>query len=292
VNLDLGERIMSESVRQAADEFRIADGDDREPRPHFGRDIVILLALATAGFVGIVWSFHRASMQHVIVVRIREAGGDITYDWQVVDGRVDPGKSPPWWTALMSRFPFGPDYFTKVVDVDLAGAKDAPGGFAAALELTDLRGLDLTGTDVTGESLRKIKALTRLEKLSLADLAVADGDLAPLADRKSLRVLDLSGTQIDDAGLAYLQGLPGLEQLDLGRTRVADPGLNVLAGIPTLIRLSLDSTLTTDKGLLHLADLDSLDWLSLKFTLTTEAGVKALKAKRPGIRVVTAEVSE
>jgi hypothetical protein len=292
VILDLGEGIMSESEPQAAGEIGMADGDGREPRPHFGRDMFVLLALTMAGFVGIVWSFHRASIQHEIVDRIREAGGDVTYDWQMVDGRVVAGKSPPWWTLLMAAFPFSPDYFTKVVEVDLAGAKDIQSGLTAALELAELRALRLDDSDLTGESLRKLPSLKRLEKLSLAGVAVADADLVHLADMKPLRTLGLSRTTITDAGLANLQGLPWLEQLDLGQTRVSDPGMNVLAGITTLTRLTLDNASVTDEGLKHLADLDSLQSVSVKYTRITEAGVMTLKRKRPGIRVVTEEVSE
>ena len=123
------DRGMSEPSSPAADEFRMAEAVGTPSRPHFGRDLWVFLLLILAGFAGALWILNRAWQQHEHVVEIGRAGGQAIYDWQLVEGELDPGRSPPWWTQAMARFPSGPDVLTRVVYVDLSEATDFERGF-------------------------------------------------------------------------------------------------------------------------------------------------------------------
>src|SRR5262245_40107952 len=105
---------MSETNSTAADDFRMAEEVGKASRPHFGRDLWVLLLLVLTGFGGGLWILNRAGRQHEQVVEIRRAGGEVLYDWQLVGGELAPGRSPPWWTQVLARFSSGPDVLTSV----------------------------------------------------------------------------------------------------------------------------------------------------------------------------------
>jgi hypothetical protein len=77
--------------------------------------------------------------------------------------------------------------------------------------MSDLRELDLNGTQVTDEGLGKLESLTGLESLRLRDTKVTDeGFRRWLAPRESLRQLDLRGTQVTrDTARAWRDARPG-----------------------------------------------------------------------------------
>ena len=280
---------MSEPSSPTADEFRMAGAVGTPSRPHFGRDLWVFLLLVLAGFAGALWILNRAWHQHEHVVEIGRAGGQAIYDWQLVEGELDPGRSPPWWTQAMARFPSGPDVLTRVAYVDLSEATDFERGLSASLGLKDLRGLDLGSPDATGAVLARLQPLKQLERIRLTGASIADSDLVYLPGLRQLRELEISLTTVTDDGLVHLLELPRLEHLDLGQTRVSDRGLEILARFPHLTRLTLDGTNISDAGLVRIAEMDSLEWLSLRDTRVTEAGVRALKKRRPGLKVVTTD---
>ncbi len=86
--------------------------------------------------------------------------------------------------------------------------------------LTDLTRLDLTGLDITGEGLKHLAPLKRLEVLYLSRTQVTNDGLAELAALKSLRYLDLVECRIDDDGLAVLVEHPRLRTVNAHRTQI------------------------------------------------------------------------
>ena len=91
-------------------------------------------------------------------------------------------------------------------------AGDKALSYVAALSKPEaLRMLDLSGTQVTDEGLKKVEGL------------------------KGLETLDISNTDITDKGLKHLEKLPNLRDLRIGDTKVTNEGLaDLVASLPRL----------------------------------------------------------
>lgn len=99
-------------------------------------------------------------------------------------------------------------------------------GVAKLSKLKNLRRLDLSGADITAESLKTLQSLPQLERLSLWNCQTMDDSAASqLASLGRLAHLDLSDTSMGDTGLDRLTALPRLKQLYLTNTKVTLAGL-------------------------------------------------------------------
>jgi thiol-disulfide isomerase/thioredoxin len=122
--------------------------------------------------------------------------------------------------------------------------------------------VNLTGAQVTDETLKELKGLKGLQQLKLTD------------------------TQVTDAGLKELKGLEELQILFLNKTQVTDAGLKELKGLKKLQRLGLTRTKVTDAGLKELKELKKLRFLFLSKTRVTEAGMDDLEKALPKLKIV------
>jgi len=114
--------------------------------------------------------------------------------------------------------------------------------------------VELEGTAVGDDGLRRLRTLPHLNGLSLKRTEIGNEGLAHLRDLAKLELLDLSGTQITDAGLAHLEELSELWMLDLTGTRITDAGLKHLRGLTNLKLLSLHGTEVSDAEVAQLRD--------------------------------------
>ena len=85
--------------------------------------------------------------------------------------------------------------------------------------------VNLQGTQVTDDDLKKIAGLKNLESLNLTRTRVTDTGLKELAGLKNLKHLHLNWTAVTDVGLKEIAGFETLEQLDLQGTQVSGVGL-------------------------------------------------------------------
>jgi hypothetical protein len=118
---------------------------------------------------------------------------------------------------------------TDALLVHVRGLTNLQGGDRAYLDddtlgLTNLRGLDLTDSEVTDAGLEHLKELSGLSSLYLSGTQISDAGLEHLSELSSLEVLFLVDTQITDAGLEHLRGLTNLRELPLYGTQVTDEG--------------------------------------------------------------------
>lgn len=122
---------------------------------------------------------------------------------------------------------------------DRAGPTAGPGQKQAIAEIRsrggEIRGPDdaavrlvWTGPTVSDDLLAHVMELTQLRYLNLSGTNVTSVGLEHLKELTGLHFLDLSGTQIDDAGLVHLQGMTELQYLWLDNTDVSDSGVNEL----------------------------------------------------------------
>ncbi len=132
-------------------------------------------------------------------------------------------------------------------------------GLSQLAELSALRTLDLTKTQITGNGLRCVANLPVLTCLCLQSTRVTDDDLAQLKVCSNLATLDLSATSISDAGLVHLKELTNLSSLLLLRTPI------------------------TDAGLVHLAKVPQLRWVFVSGSKVTRAGLNEFHRLRPSV---------
>jgi serine/threonine protein kinase/Leucine-rich repeat (LRR) protein len=126
--------------------------------------------------------------------------------------------------------------------------------------------------------LQRLKVLTKLQSLSLANAQVSDAGLEQLKTHPALGSLNLRMTQVGNAGMKHVAALPKLMYLLLMNTKVGDAGLEYLKPVlPGLLTLELAGTPVSDAGLVHLEPATRLKYLNLSCKLVSDAGLKHLK---------------
>ncbi len=148
--------------------------------------------------------------------------------------------------------------------------------------------LDLRKATVSAELLLKLKSLTSLQAINLADTALDDALLAELVKvAPQAANLDLRGCTLSDAAMTEVGRLTGLKVLRLsgknGKTTVADDGMKPLAALKSLKVLALDNLWVGKPGIEHLAGLTELEELYLAETLVDDETV-GLIAKFPKLK--------
>jgi hypothetical protein len=126
-------------------------------------------------------------------------------------------------------------------------ATDASLQHLAGLE--ELRILPLQDSQITGDGLKYLGTLKKLDRLYLIGLPVTDASLKELNELKQLTFLNLGFTKITSEGVANLKGLMELRDLSLYDTLVDDRALPILAALPKLKRLSLNDSRVTEAGI-------------------------------------------
>ncbi|MEM1225159.1 MAG: protein kinase [Planctomycetota bacterium] len=122
-----------------------------------------------------------------------------------------------------------------------------PAGLPASnfrVEAIDVAGLPA----VTDTSISRIRALTALRELSVAETAITDDALEYLRDLATLRSMNLRGCEISDEGMKRLGGRSELVTL-LADGRLTDEGIESLHALAKLKSISLQSALPTRRGL-------------------------------------------
>jgi putative heme-binding domain-containing protein len=193
-------------------------------------------------------------------------GQDTDRDWAVaavwsLGGRVefdetDPRK-PVVSVDLDFNYPHDADlaYFkglTSLRTLKLHAAVDVTDkGLRHLSALTELRELDLSRTEITGDGLRYLQNLKKLKILRLfGNRLLRDESLAYLKNLSSLEVLDLDACEhVTDSSVVHLKNVTTLRQLNLASTDITKSGLMVLRGLPNLRRIerSMDHRLKKAK---------------------------------------------
>ena len=125
----------------------------------------------------------------------------------------------------------------KKLDLSLTYVSDA--GAEAIGKLAQLEELNLfTAEFVTDAAIAYLRGNTNLRVLNLRGTDVTDTSLEYVARLTNLRSLDISFTQISDVGLEHLAALSQLETLNLGGMKISGVGLHVLKYLPNLKKLS------------------------------------------------------
>ncbi len=138
------------------------------------------------------------------------------------------------------------------LDFSASPVKPGDGDLEPVAKFTRLLWLNLTGARVTDAGLVHLEPLTRLKSLTLARTAVTDAGLVHLEPLAGLEMLFLSNTSVSDAGLKHLERLTKLQHLSLSGTAVTDAGLVHLQKLVSLQSVSLEGTWVTEAGVKRL----------------------------------------
>ena len=190
---------------------------------------------------------------------------------------------------------------TKLEELGTDGIQVSDAGLAKLTALTSLRSLSffhpsfgMKGFD--GSGFAALKALTKLERLTIAGTPFDDKGMAAVAEIKQLRDFRTWHTFQTQAGNESLTKLPELKSLWLGqRLRRYDGGsnaaslddatFNVLAKLKTLESLTLDEARLSLAALQRLKELPQLKKLDLRRIDIPVADVEALKASLPAVAI-------
>jgi hypothetical protein len=93
--------------------------------------------------------------------------------------------------------------------------------------LTQLKHLDLHGTQLTDDGLRPISALTNLEWLDVGTgTKITDRGLVTIGGLSHLTYLCINGDQVTDRGVRFLSRLTNLQSLVVTDTIITDAAIH------------------------------------------------------------------
>ena len=172
----------------------------------------------------------------------------------------------------------------KKLDLSLTYVSDA--GAEAIGKATQLEELNLfTAEFITDSAIAFLRGNTNLRVLNLRGTDVTDTSMEYVSRLSNLRSLDISFTQIADVGMEHLAPLSQLEELNVGGMKISGSALHVLKYLPNLKRLSFYGTQRRNAGMCWAPvmtdiELDTIALLTNLEELNIGDGV-ALGAPRP-----------
>lgn len=291
-----------------------------QPKRRFRLAISLRAMIVLVLVVGLVlgWRVSKARQQKLISQAIRERGGTIYYDWEVVGGRYVPGRKPRI-SEWVRRF-VGDEYFQEIAQVNLGydySTKDSIGRQHRDLMIGYLRNmsyvthLDMYEFQVTDTDLAVLRNLPLLESLTIWNPEeLSDAGIAQLRSLKRLVWLRIVNPRMTDSGIAALAKLPSLERLEFeghglsdsalvhlrkckrlkhlyfhDENQITDDGLENLRGMTTLETLNIHGSRVTDKGLEVLATLPNLKLLNVPSATVTHDAVSKLQRRLPRLKI-------
>ena len=136
----------------------------------------------------------------------------------------------------------------KKLDLSLTYVSDA--GAEAIGKAVQLEELNLfTAEFITDAAIAFLRGNTNLRVLNLRGTDVTDTSLEYVSKLTNLRSLDISFTQIGDVGMEHLAPLSQLEDLNVGGMKISGSALHVLKYLPSLKRLSFYGTQRRNAGM-------------------------------------------
>ena len=136
----------------------------------------------------------------------------------------------------------------KKLDLSLTYVSDA--GAEAIATLPQLEELNLFAAEfITDAAIAFLRGSTNLRVLNLRGTDVTDTSLEYVSRLTNLRSLDISFTQIGDVGMEHLAPLSQLEDLNVGGMKISGAALHVLKYLPSLKRLSFYGTQRRNAGM-------------------------------------------
>jgi len=117
-------------------------------------------------------------------------------------------------------------YFDRVVEISCFNDSKITDLFLSSVSaLAQLRALDLSGTAVTGEGLRHLKDLGKLDHLYLCETRLTPDAYRTLGELTALECVRVDGTPINDETLQHLKSLDNLREIWAFDTKITLEGV-------------------------------------------------------------------
>ena len=250
-------------------------------RRWFRFSLRMLLVVMTVLCVWLGFKVNAARRQKEAVDAITKAGGQVSYDYQMVpvkagttdDFSIDADASsiyPAWLRHL-----FGEDYFRSAVNVTFLGGTIPEADLARLADLPDVRSIYFCQLNVSPTGLAAPRHLQ-------------DSDLAVFRHLRELRDLNLLSTDINGAGLEFLASLKHLRRLHLTNLPIGDAGMKLIGKLTALETAYVEPRkgfAITDAGLKYLTSLTRLRDLDLSETAVTPEGIRELQNSLPNTKI-------
>jgi Leucine Rich repeat len=138
---------------------------------------------------------------------------------------------------------------------------------------------------ITDTGLQEISGLTELKRIQLGGTDITDEGLKSLTEMWRLRCIYLEGTKIEGTGFAHLRLLKDLLVLELNGCPISSDGYAELLKMPNLTCIGLNSSGTTDADLDRLSALPNLSIVRLAGDQVSEDAVKRFSAAHPNCKI-------
>ncbi len=129
--------------------------------------------------------------------------------------------------------------------------------------------LSISAANVSTDSLRKLRACSKLTVLLLPDTPVDDVTLSWLLPRETVCELDLTGTRITGASMSTIVQATNLQKLWLGRTAIKPDELMPVVSLSRMFQLDVSGVGVNAETLAMLLGHEHLERLSLAYSRLT-----------------------
>lgn len=153
------------------------------------------------------------------------------------------------------------------------------------VDLIDLEALSVNGIPLQDRDIQILSSLKQLRGLILTGTQITDEGARCLVDIRDLDGLGLAKTKITDKSLTHIKKLTSLSKLDLGDTGITDSGLKAVSGLFNLELLRLSNCEISDLSIEHLTKLKQLKVVAINGTNITEDGKTALRKALPDVEI-------
>lgn len=175
-----------------------------------------------------------AAADDALVASVEKQGGHVVRD---AKGNIVEVSLARTWATDADVEKLAGIKTLKKLDLSLTYVSDV--GAEAIARLPQLEELNLfTAEFITDAAIAFLRSNTNLRVLNLRGTDVTDTSLEYVSRLSNLRSLDISFTQIGDVGMEHLAPLSQLEELNVGGMKISGAALHVLKYLPNLKRLS------------------------------------------------------